>query len=90
MNETQGLVAALKSAPTILKRYTRELEALNLKLQKQVAKLYAGNLSKDHLIVSLKGELKKRGYQNISAMVAERLRSARRRVPRSEGHRAVP
>ena len=86
MNETQSLDAALKSAPTILKHYARDLKSINLKLQKQIAKLYAENVSREHLIVSLKGELKKLGHKHVSDKVVERLRRARARVAEREDH----
>jgi cell division protein FtsB len=90
MNETQSLDAALKSAPTVLKQFVRDLKSENLKLQKQIAKLYAENVSKDHRIVSLKGELKKLGYKHPSEVLAERLRRARARVAPPENHAPTP
>jgi hypothetical protein len=90
MNGTQSLDAALKSAPTILKQYVRELKSINLKLQKQIAKLYAENVSKGHLIVSLKGELQKLGYEHPSDVLAERLRKARGRVAQRDDQSPIP
>jgi peptidoglycan hydrolase CwlO-like protein len=86
MNKPQSLDAALKSAQTILKEYVRALVSENLKLQKQVAQLYAKNVSKDHLIASLKAELQKVGHKDPSDELAERIRAGRARVAQRKEH----
>jgi hypothetical protein len=90
MNKPQSLDAALKSAPTILKQCVRTLVTENLKLQKQVAQLYVKNVSKDHLIASLKGELKKLGHTDSLDGLAERLRTARMRVAQLKAQENQP
>jgi hypothetical protein len=90
VKKPQDLDAALKSAPTILKQYARDLKSVNLKLQKQVARLYAENVSKGHLIVSLKGELKRLGHKNPLDGLAERVREARARVAQREEREPTP
>lgn len=86
MNKPQSLDTALNSAPTIIKLYVRALRSENLKLQKQLAKLYAQNISRRHEIVCLKGELKKLGYKNPSDKLAEQIREARARVVQHKEH----
>lgn len=90
MNKPQSLDAALKSAPTILRNYFRALVSENLRLQKQVAQHYAKDLSKDHLIASLRGELQKLGYKDPLDGLAERLRAARMKVAQSKEQEHQP
>jgi peptidoglycan hydrolase CwlO-like protein len=85
MNKRQTLDRALKSAQTILKQYIRALVSENSNLQKQVARLYAKNVSKDHLIASLRGELQKLGRKDPSEELADRIKAARKRVAEWRG-----
>jgi len=54
MNRPKSLAAKLKVCDSELKLYVNELEKINLKLHKQIAKLQAQNVDCQHEITALK------------------------------------
>ena len=57
--KTPDLKALLKKADAPLKYYVAELEAQNLKLQKQIAKLQANEITLKNRVKALEKELRK-------------------------------
>ena len=58
--KTQTLNLALKSSELVVQEYVKQLEAINAKLQKQIAKLECDCTSYKHKIASIQSELNKR------------------------------
>ena len=59
MRRQKSLNSVLKAVQPELRQYVRALESENLKLQKQIARLEAQDVTKQHRIVALEGEMKK-------------------------------
>jgi hypothetical protein len=49
---------ALKSAEPLVVNYVAEMEAENLRLHKQIARLQVENVTKQHKVVALEAEIK--------------------------------
>jgi DNA-directed RNA polymerase beta' subunit len=71
MTKSTNLQTLLKTAQPEVRKYVAELEAENLKLQKQVAKFQVKEVSSKNRITALEIEIKKQGSGAIAKLLKE-------------------